>query len=97
MLDIKRLTPNAELFGARYVNATHYYIDLAFRHYRASPHLLGPSRQAIPLPYNFGAGLTEPIYCFSARYGAKSFSRPRSAAMKHTPLCSVTAPVQPSC
>src|SRR5213075_2655201 len=31
-----------------------------------------------------------------AMYGSKSLSLPRTAAMKQTPLCSDTAPVQPS-
>src|SRR5204863_8766978 len=40
---------------------------------------------------------TDGPHCFAfARYDAKSFSRPRSATIKHTPLRSVTAPTQPS-
>src|SRR5215470_12545186 len=36
-------------------------------------------------------------YCLGPeRYGARSLSRPLSTAMKQTPLCSVTAPTQPS-
>jgi len=39
---------------------------------------------------------TRDYLCAGLRYGAKSLSRPRIAAMKQTPLCSVTVPVQPS-
>ena len=46
-----------------------------------------------------GREFESPRYPYSlgvARYGPKSLSPPRTAAMKQTPLCSVTAPVQPS-
>jgi hypothetical protein len=42
-------------------------------------------------------GKRDCCYCFGPeRYGSKSFSRPCNAAMKQTPLCSVTAPIHPS-
>ncbi len=56
---------------------------------RAAPNAFGVGREFDSPPgtrYSLGF----------ARYGARSLSPPRTAAMKQTPLCSVTAPVQPS-
>jgi len=68
-----------------------------------------PSTTSLPLPLALGLSTdrtrvrrrlkAEENISYSlgfAMYGSKSFSPPRSAAIKHTPLRSVTAPTQPS-
>ena len=85
-IDTPRCTANRATAETEEKSATSALSSATVEQPRKLSGLVGSSTLPLALPYSLGC----------ERYGCKSLSAPRTAAMKQTPLRSITAPVQPS-